>query len=242
MKIVTPLKFAVQRGLRSFGWEIRRFNLDEMAHLVQMLGVHRVDTVLDVGGNIGQFATTLRQAGFAGRIISFEPQSDAHARLSAAAAADPLWDVAPRCAVGAAAGELTMNISDNSVSSSALPILEAHTASAPASRYVRTETAPVITLDSCDLVPATGRIFIKIDTQGFEQQVLDGAPQLLARAVGVLTELSLAPLYEGQADFLAIFNQMRKLGFDTWAINPGFNNRETGQLLQADATFFRAGA
>lgn len=239
MNPTTPIKFAIQRVLRSFGWEIRRFSLDEMAHLNQMLGHHRVNTVLDVGANIGQFATTLRQAGFAGRIISFEPQSDAYARLTAAAARDPLWDVAPRCAVGAVSGELTMNISDNSVSSSALPILEAHTASAPASRYVRSETAPVITLDTCDLVPPSGRIFLKIDTQGFEQQVIDGAPELLKRVIGVQTELSLAPLYEGQADFLSILNQMRALGFDTWAINPGFDNRETGQLLQADATFFR---
>jgi FkbM family methyltransferase len=239
MNLITPTKFAIQRMLRSFGMEIRRFSLDEMAHLNQMLGYHRVDTVLDVGANIGQFATTLRQAGFAGRIISFEPQSDAYARLTAAATRDPNWDVAPRCAVGAAPGELTMNISDNSVSSSALPILDAHTASAPASRYIRSETAPVIALDTCDLVPASGRIFLKIDTQGFEQQVINGALNLIERVIGVQTELSLAPLYEGQADFLAIFNQMRALGFDTWAINPGFDNRETGQLLQADATFFR---
>ncbi len=239
MKLMTPVKFAIQRTLQSFGWEIKRFTLDEMSQLAGFLGAQRVDTVIDVGGNIGQFATTLRMAGYAGKIISFEPQSDAYARLTAAAAADPLWTVAPRCAVGAAPGELTMNISDNSVSSSALPILDAHTASAPASRYVRTETAPVITLDGCDLVPTSGRIFLKIDTQGFEQQVLDGSPALLKRVIGVQTELSLAPLYEGQADFLAIFNQMRALGFETWAINPGFANRETGQLLQADATFFR---
>lgn len=239
MNVTTPIKFAIQRGLRSLGWEIRRFKLDEMAHLAQMLRHHHVDTVLDVGANIGQFATTLRQAGFLGRIVSFEPQSDAYARLAAAATRDPQWTVAPRAAVGSAPGELTMNISDNSVSSSALPILDAHTNSAPASRYVRTETAPVITLDDCELVPESGRVFLKIDTQGFEQQVIDGAPKLLSRVVGVQTELSLAPLYAGQADYLAIFNQMRALGFDTWAINPGFDNRATGQLLQADATFFR---
>ena len=242
VNIFTSAKAMVQRGLNGLGWEMRRFSLGETAHLVQMLTVHRVDTVLDVGANIGQFGSGLRQAGFAGRIVSFEPQSDAHARLSAAASGDRAWVVAPRCAVGAAAGQLTMNISDNSVSSSALPILEDHTASAPASRYVRTETAPVITLDDCDLVPANGRVFVKIDTQGFEQQVIDGAPGLMTRAVGVLTELSLAPLYEGQADFLAIFNQMTAAGFETWAINPGFANRETGRLLQADATFFRPSA
>lgn len=240
MNSLTPIKFAIQRVLRSLGWEIRRFSLDEMTHLNQMLSHHCIDTVLDVGANIGQFATTLRQTGFLGEIISFEPQSDAHARLVAMSASDPRWTVVSRCAVGAAPGELTMNISDNSVSSSALPILDMHTDSAPASRYIRTETAPVITLDSCDEVPATGRIFVKIDTQGFEQQVIDGAKQLFTRAIGVQTELSLAPLYEGQADFLEILNQMQMLGFSTWAINPGFADRAKGRLLQVDVTYFRA--
>ena len=240
MNSLTPIKFAIQRVLRSLGWEIRRFSLDEMTHLNQMLSHHRIDTVLDVGANIGQFATTLRQTGFRGEIISFEPQSDAYARLVAMSASDPRWTVVSRCAVGAALGELTMNISDNSVSSSALPILDMHTDSAPASRYVRTETAPVITLDSCDAVPASGRIFVKIDTQGFEQQVIDGAKQLFKRAIGVQTELSLAPLYEGQADFLEILNQMQGLGFSAWAINPGFADRAKGRLLQADVTYFRA--
>lgn len=236
------LKNGIQAALNTLGYEIRKRDLSEMVQLSKILSIGQIDTVLDVGANIGQFAKSLREVGYAGRIISFEPQSAAFARLSASAASDPLWDVAPRCAVGAAAGELTMNISDNSVSSSALPILEKHMNSAPSSRYVSTETAPVIALDECDVVPKTGRLFLKIDTQGFEQQVLDGAPKLMERAVGVLTELSLAPLYEGQADFLAIFNQMRSAGFETWGINPGFANRETGQLLQADAIFFRTNA
>jgi FkbM family methyltransferase len=239
MNFMTPVKFAIQRTLQSFGWEIKRFTLDEMSQLAQFLAIHKIDAVLDVGANIGQFATTLRMAGYPGRIISFEPQSAAHARLTAMAAKDPKWMVAPRCAVGAAPGEIEMNISDNSVSSSVLPILEAHTGSAPASRYVGKETATVIRLDDCDLIPRNERFFIKIDTQGFEQHVIDGAPELIKLAQGVQMEMSLAPLYEGQADFMGLMRQMQQAGFDLWALNPGFASPDSGRLLQADATFFR---
>ncbi|PPD41667.1 MAG: FkbM family methyltransferase [Methylocystis sp.] len=242
MSISTSVKFAIQRFLRGFGWEIRRFTLDEMHQFNTFLALNKVETVLDVGANIGQFATTLRQAGYKGRILSFEPQSAAHAELVRAAANDPLWDVAPRCAVGAAPGEIEMNISQNSVSSSALPILEQHTGSAPASRYVDKEKASVIRLDDCDLFPRDRPTFLKIDTQGFEYEVLKGAPELLKSLVGVQMEASLAPLYEGQPDLLALIEHMRTAGYGIWTINQEFTDRETWRLLQANLLFFRSEA
>ena len=242
MRLSTTIKFAIQRGLRSFGWEFKRLALGDMDQLNGFLTQHGVTTVLDVGANIGQFSTTLRQAGYKGRIISFEPQSQAYASLVRAAAADPLWDVAPRCAVGAVQGELELNLSNNSVSSSALPILKEHTGSAPDSRYVGKEKVPVITLDSCQLFGRDSKIFLKVDTQGYEQQVLDGATTLLKTLGGVQLEMSLAPLYEGQADFVRLIDQMQRSGFYIWALNPGFTNRENGRLLQTDGTFFRTKA
>jgi FkbM family methyltransferase len=239
MTLSTVAKFAIQRTLRRRGWEIRRYELSEMTRLAGFLRQHRIDCVLDVGANVGQFAVELRTSGYTGRIISFEPQSDAHARLAALSESDPLWQVAPRSAVGSAAGEIEMNISENSVSSSALPILDTHTGSAPQSRYVRTEKAPVIRIDECDLIERTQRIFMKVDTQGFEQHVLDGATTLLPTLRGVQLEMSLAPLYAGQADFHALIGQLMQGGFEPWYISPGFEDRETGRLLQADVTMFR---
>jgi FkbM family methyltransferase len=239
MKIATSIKNAIQHTLRPLGWEVRKYELKDVAQLKRYLDVHGIQCVLDIGANIGQFASELRTSGYKGRIVSFEPQSDAYARLTAAAAHDASWTVAPRGAIGSAAGEIEMNISDNSVSSSALPILDQHTDSAPSSRYVRTEKAPVTRLDDCDLFDRKLPTFLKIDTQGFEQHVLDGAPDTLKAVRGVQMEMSLAPLYDGQADFLALMSQMKALGFDVWSINPGFADAKTGRLLQADATFFR---
>lgn len=239
MNLGMSAKDMIQRVLRQFGLEIRRISIVEMDQLAKFMAINGIDMVLDVGANIGQFATTLRAAGFKGRIISFEPQSDAHAKLIARSSHDANWEIAPRCAVGAKAGEIEMNISRNSVSSSALPILEAHTGSAPSLRFIRKEKTPVIRLDDCDLIPRNSATFIKVDTQGFEGQVIDGASELLKLAKGVQLELSLAPLYEGQPDFVALIDKMQKPGFETWSINPGFANRVSGRLLQVDATFFR---
>ena len=233
------MKSAIQRTLRRFGWEIRRYELAEVARLVGFLHRHRIDCVLDVGANVGQFATELRHTGYTGRIVSFEPQAGAHVHLCTLAKDDPLWDVAPRAAVGAAPGEIEMNISANSVSSSALPILDTHTDSAPQSRYIRTETVPVIRLDDCDLIDRSQRLFLKVDTQGYEQHVLDGASALLGMVRGVQLETSLAPLYAGQADFSALFGQLVGAGFQPWFIDPAFADRVTGRLLQCDLTMFR---
>jgi FkbM family methyltransferase len=239
MNPATQIRFAIQRVMRSAGYEIRRFTLDDMNRLKLHLELHEVDTVLDVGANIGQFASTLRATGYSGTIISFEPQSQAHGHLEKLAESDPQWIVAPRAAVGAEAGEIVMNLSANSVSSSALPILDTHTESAKGSSYVGQEVAPVIRLDDCDLVPAEARLFIKIDTQGFESEVIKGAPNMIARALGIQTELSLAKLYEGQADYLELLGLFTKLGFEPWSIEPGFEDQRTRRLLQMDATFFR---
>ena len=92
------LKNSIQKGVNAFGREIRRTDIGEMDQLNGFLTQHGATTVLEVGANIGQFATTLRQAGYRGRIISFEPQLQAYASLERAGAANPLWDMAPRCA------------------------------------------------------------------------------------------------------------------------------------------------
>jgi FkbM family methyltransferase len=241
MNYLIQLKFLIQRILRRFGWEVRRFAMEEEAQLVRLLELQNIDTVLDVGANIGQFAMGIRQAGFKGKIISFEPQSAAYSKLAALAASLENWQIAPRCAVGACIGKTEINLSQNSVSSSILEIDATHTSSAPASSYEGKESVEVITLDTSKDVPPAGKLFLKVDTQGFEMPVLQGADKLLSRLMGVQLETSLTELYKGQATFIELISFMESRNFRIWSINPGFSNRETGQLLQADVTFVRRG-
>lgn len=136
-----------------------------------------VDLVLDIGANTGQFATGLRvDLDYQRRIVSFEPLSSAYSRLQADAAGDPNWEV-HNIALGDCAMQREINIAGNSYSSSLLEMLPAHLKSAPQSQYVGKETIEIRTLDSLfDAVcKSASSVYMKIDTQGFECKVLEGA-------------------------------------------------------------------
>jgi FkbM family methyltransferase len=159
----------------------------------------------------------------------------------AASARVEAWNVAPRTAVGNASGKVELNLAANSVSSSVLPMLDRHASAAPASGYVAREWAPLETLDrlAAPHLRDSTVSFVKIDTQGYEEKVLDGAPEMLGIVRGVQLEMSLVPLYGGQALFDALHCRMLTLGFSPWAIWPGFFDRADGRMLQVDVTYFR---
>jgi FkbM family methyltransferase len=206
-----------------------------------MLLHHRIDLVFDVGANVGQFATALRGAGYRGRIVSFEPLASAHRDLLTSSRGDPDWEIAPRQAIGSDTGKVELHIAGNSVSSSMLGMLSSHSDAAPGSAYVGTEVVELTTLDQVAplYIGTAARSFLKIDTQGTEDRVLDGAVKQLQRTHGVQLELSLLPLYEGQNLFDELDARLRALGFHRWAIEPVFSDGHTGRMLQVDGTYFR---
>ena len=234
----------IKHVARSFGFEIRRFNPDvsEAAQFMRQLAVHKVNLVVDVGANVGQFGRkNLRDAGYQHRIVSFEPLSAAWSRLTSEAAGDARWTIAPRMAIGAENSEIDIHIAQNSVSSSILDMLPEHLQSAPESAYVATERVPLRRLDSVvpEYLAPDSRIFLKIDTQGFEGPALMGAEGILDRVVGIQLELSLVPLYAGQNLYDEMIRRLEQAGFDLWAISTAFVNVKSGRTLQIDATFFR---
>jgi FkbM family methyltransferase len=219
----------------------RRFGADLVHYsFPRLIATARPAVVLDVGANAGQFGETLRAAGYLGRIASIEPLASAHALLQLRAAQDGNWFVAPRMALGAEAGEATINIAANSHSSSLLPMMGAHLAAAPHSKYVGEERVPVRRLDEVfDELVLGQRCLLKIDVQGFEAQVLAGARESLAKIVALQIEMSLIECYEGEAGFLELLADIRGRGFALHSITPAFTDTRTGQLLQADCFFVR---
>jgi FkbM family methyltransferase len=205
-----------------------------------LLQQERINLVLDVGANEGQFADEMRVAGYTGRIVSFEPLASAHAVLRTRAQRDPSWTIADRTAVGAVAGSIEMNISRNGVSSSILGMLPSHSEAEPGSRYIGTETVPVNRLDDLCNLSSADRVLLKIDVQGYEKQVLDGAPQILANCKAVIVEMSLVPLYDGQLLAMDLWDLLAKQGFEAWSLEPGFRHPDTGQMLQFDGIFVRS--
>jgi FkbM family methyltransferase len=209
--------------------------------LIRGFDAFGIDLVFDVGANVGQFAQQIRAGGFRGRIVSFEPLSAAHVRLQTAAEKDGAWTVHPRCALGDFDGTTEINIAGNSVSSSVLAMSETHSAAAPGSAYVGREAVDVFRLDA--LAPAyladAHRPFLKIDTQGFEWQVLLGARDTVPRLQGLLCELSLVVLYDGQRLWREMIDHLEAAGFTLWGLQPAFMDAR-GRNLQVDAIFFRA--
>jgi len=236
------LKRIVKSAVRGLGYDLKRLHpgSSDAAQLNAMLLSHGINLVFDVGANTGQFGNTLRESGYRGRIVSFEPLSAAREQLLKASKNDPLWEVAPQAAIGSKDGEIDIHIAANSQSSSVLNMLDAHSSAAPESRYIGSERVQMHCLDS--LAPRYLRrdstSFLKIDTQGYEEHVLKGASETLGLIAGLRLELSLVPLYEGQRLFDDLIEQVKALDFSLWALSPVLVDPRTGRLLQVDATFF----
>jgi FkbM family methyltransferase len=239
------MKDPVRRLIRAFGYDVRRWHgpqHDPFCRFQLSVQRRRVTVVLDVGANKGQFACLIRKAGYNGKIISFEPLSDAHAQLLIAAQRDPLWTVASRCALGASGGKVQINIAANSESSSILNMLERHSAGAPESKYVGKETVTMTTLDDLlDREPdlADTAIALKLDTQGYEAEVLAGLDKWSGNVEVIMTEMSLVVLYQGQAEFLDLYRMIADRGYRCISIEPGFIDPRTYEVLQVDAIFER---
>jgi len=229
------LKNFVKKSFNLLGLELKRFSPPVPSPTVH----HDIGLIFDVGANKGQYALSTRNEGFKGRIVSFEPLPDAHRQLALNAQKDPQWTVHPRCAVGARSGTTKINISKNSYSSSILPMLDAHSSAEPESVYIGTVETPVITLDSVfdQYRRQSENVFLKIDTQGFEAEVLAGCSSRLPDIKAVQIELSTVPLYEGQKLYRYFFDFFETNGFALWAVWSGFADRRTGQHLQFEAVF-----
>jgi FkbM family methyltransferase len=181
----------------------------------------------------------MRQLGYDGLIVAFEPLASAHSTLLDNLGRDPNF-VAINGAAGAHDGESMMFRSENSVSSSLLPILDRHVAAAPQSRYVSSEPVTISRLDSCD-IPGD-RLWLKLDVQGGELAVIDGAAQTLRRTRVVQVELSLTPLYDGAPLIEETVARLRAEGYIPVALEGGFSDGATGECLQVEGLFRRSGS
>lgn len=227
----------MEKALRARGFEVLR-----SPTLVDFVHARDCDLVVDVGGNDGGFAVALRRAGYRGRILSFEPIAEVAEVLKARAAADGRWDVRVH-ALGARETTLTLNVASNPVYSSFNAMSAAGRAFDDAAAPTEQREVPVRTLDAALSDFAAERIFLKIDTQGFERQVLEGARATLDRCVGLLLELPAEQLYEGVWTFAEAATFVEGLGFRPAQIRPvSFRTRDGTAAVEFDCVFRRAEA
>jgi len=236
------VKKIIKDIFRKLGFDIIPFN--HVSHPTyrrfKLLSHHQIDLIFDIGANIGQYAQEVRKSGFAGKIISFEPVRSAYTELYKKSAKDSLWE-AINIGIGNFDGQARINIAKESHSSSLLNILPASLSNCPSASIIGTEDITVNKIDSIikNYWQLSNKLYIKIDTQGYEYNVIEGASFSLNKIFGLEVELSFITLYEGEILFNEMLQLLMDKGFKLMSINPGLCNYSTGQLLQADCIFYR---
>lgn len=200
----------------------------------------KIDCVLDVGANVGQYALHIRSLGYQGRIESFEPLGSVSEKLRSKARQDRngKWNVHNH-ALGAAPATETINVHTRSTASSFREL--AANEHANDSATVGQETVKIVRLDSIfsDLCKPSENVCLKIDTQGFEMQVLEGAGSRLSDLKLIQLEASLVPQYQGESLIEELIAYLRSKSFvPIWLIH-GHLQKPSLQLYQADVIFAR---
>jgi FkbM family methyltransferase len=229
--------------LHPLGLNIDRYFGRELAlkRLAQIAKENNIDLLLDIGANTGQFSQKMIEAGFDKQVISFEPLSSAHPLLVKNAQKYANWYAFEQCAIGDFDGEIEINISFNSHSSSILQVKKEHTDAASSAAFFSKEIVPIKKLDSISSTfNSFNHLLLKIDTQGFEKNVLAGAEDLIGKKVKILQlEMSLLPLYEGLMPFEEMVGYLEKLGFKPLFYSPGFVDRTSEQIQQLEGFFIK---
>jgi FkbM family methyltransferase len=223
----TPkLRRHVQNLAHRFALHVGRYPpVDSLAHhLKTVLQRLDVDVVLDVGAHEGEFAVFLREIGYAGQIVSFEPVRSSFERLTAARGVDTGWH-GENVALGDVEGEREINIYRGSVFNSFLE----STDDGPLrfrddTKLVRTERVRVRRLESViDGILAmrpNAKLFVKIDTQGYDLRVVRGAGPRLDAIRGLQTEVTVRPTYADMPSIGEALAELDRLGFEMTGIFP----------------------
>lgn len=196
---------------------------------------------MDVGANDGHYGAELREHGYRGRIVSFEPVAAVYDALERRTKADPLWH-SYRLALGDANGEQSIAVSAASVFSSFKPLTDYTAQKFVGAREARREQVEVQRLDSFlgQHREYLNDTVLKIDTQGFEKEVLTGAGSLLQQFRGLQLELPLKRLYEGQDTIVEMVSWLNERGFEiVMAKENGFDYNAV-RLLELDVVLWRA--
>ena len=223
--MANALKEVVLRSMRSVarrrGYHlIPEWKLDSHTfarHLQKLFEHYRIDCVLDVGGNTGQYHDFLRaEIGFDGWIVSFEPVNKYIRHLQQRAAADSRWRIVD-CALGAGAGTATINVTQSPGLNSFLAPSDEKLPGFWKGQQSSQENVRVARLDDLltDLRAQTGfsRPYLKLDTQGFDLEVIKGAQQSLPLMRALQTEASVHAIYSGMPHWKESVATLEALGF-----------------------------
>jgi FkbM family methyltransferase len=245
--MLTPLKRAVKHSLKKLGYVTYKNNClhNQNLGLVKAINHLSINAIVDIGANVGQFASSVYKEGFKGKIVSFEPLQNVHNILIKNSLnfvkrnpqSQINWVIAPAIALGESEKVSQINVSTRSSCSSITTMLALHKEALPDAKFLNKEQITIKTLDSIwdQYITSEDQVLVKIDVQGYEYQVLQGANKSLSKTKAVLIEVSISPLFEDQKTWHEILKYLESFGFKLWALNKVFVNERTGKDLQYNA-------
>jgi len=235
------LKSTIRSGVNRLGFDVVRVHRSPK-HTLLGLSRLNIGTVIDVGANKGQFARMIVEFFPRAEIYCFEPLDEPFGQLSAWAQTQNGRVHCLQLALGDQEGEVEMHLHEQHTPSSSL--LASTTTIQRLFPQTQAERMTRIRLSTLDraledtLGPMPREILLKLDVQGFEDRVLRGAGRMLALCRAVILEVSLDPLYEGQADFHGLVQRLHVAGF-RYAGNLDQTYGEDGRVMFLDAVFVR---
>lgn len=193
-----------------------------------------IDVVLDVGANRGFYAKHLRLLGFAGEILSFEPDPETFEHLREMSNGDDRWRIF-NCALGESAGEIDFHVIHTAGETVLSSVLKPLGELQAAIRRVPVRTAEEVL--RTEGIAAGAKIFLKMDTQGYDLKVFEGARDLAAIRL-LQSEVSIVPLYEGMPHYTESLFRYEQMGFELLDLFV-VGRTESGGILEYDALMAR---
>ena len=243
-RLLKPARRIIRRTYRLLGYDISRWPplLDELpGHLAGLLPRLGVNCVIDVGAHWGEYGTQLRALGYEGRIVSFEPVGASAERLRERAKDDSSWMVL-QVALGRSSESRLMNVPGHSDLASFLEPDEFVLTHFPDSAIQSREEVQVRRLDElfdeCTAGIAEPRVYVKMDTQGWDLEVFAGAAERLDRIVALQSELSVKAINQGMPIYLEALTEYHRMGFELTGLFP-ISRDERSRIIEFDAVMVR---
>ena len=198
----------------------------------------KIDLVLDVGANEGQWANEVLRNGYLESLISFEPVKKVFLKLESNANSYKNWKVV-NTAIGKVDSINSINVAgNNALSSSFFEMEDIHLKAAPDSKYIEVEKVKLSRL--APWLKNENNIYLKIDTQGFEMEILQSVPEKSwHRILGIEVETSLVKVYSQPYLIEDIIKYLRRKDFKPYRLENGMSTKPFGQLLQVDIIFVK---
>ena len=206
---------------------------------INAINHYRIDLVIDVGANTGQFAKEIRAAGYYGELHSFEPVKKTYDMLETASRNDHKWHT-HKLALGAVRPTQTINVMTNSDLSSFNTPSQFGKDRFKGFQSATQESVQVDTVDH--FIESnklhSRRMLLKMDTQGHDLYVLKGATNSLRCILAIQSEISFQPLYEEMPYYQESLKTIENCGYSVAALNPVAKGEDLS-IIEMDCLFVR---